>query len=94
VIVTQPLEGEGFWVNRLFAKGSLCYQYHSSLSTKATCLPSTSLRSAQGEPRLALRLPAAARVEGSQLQIHVLSGNVSSGKNFFFRLSLSEIEQE
>jgi hypothetical protein len=36
----------------------------------------------------------AARVDGSQLQIHVLSGNVASGKIFFFRLSSSEIEQE
>jgi hypothetical protein len=80
-------EGETFWEKIYKEMVLFCQEGNAGL-------PSTSLRSAQGEPRLALRLPAAARVEGSQLQIHVLSGNVSSGKNFFFRLSLSEIEQE
>jgi hypothetical protein len=80
-------EGEAFWEKSYKKMTLLCQEGNASL-------PSTSLRSAQREPRLALRPLAAARVEGSQLQIHVLSGNVASGKNFFFRLSTLEIEQE
>jgi len=79
--------GETFWEKIYKEMTLLCQEGNARL-------PSTSLRSAQGDPRLALRPLAAARVEGSQLQIHVLSGNVASGKNFFFRLSSSEIEQE